>query len=102
AAGGVVTSDDGAYPLGLEHEDDGQADRAAADDDADLALGYVGATDGVPADGHRLGERGLFDRQAVGHGQREGLLDDEAFGVGAGGSRAQPERMHLLAAAKQR
>ena len=30
----------------------------------------------------------MFDRQSVGDGQGEGLLDDEPFGVGAGGFRA--------------
>ena len=50
--------------MGLEHEDDGEADRAAADDDRDVPLADLAAAHGVPADGHRLGEGGVFDRQS--------------------------------------
>jgi hypothetical protein len=85
ATGRVVAGDHGAHAVGLEHQNDGEADRAAADDDGDVFLGDLGAADGVPADGHRLGKRGVVGGQPVGDGQREGLLDDELFGVGAGG-----------------
>jgi hypothetical protein len=47
----------------------------------------------VPADGHRLGERGVFGGQSVRDGQGEGLFDDELFGVGAGGFGAEPDGM---------
>ncbi len=88
--------------MGLEHEDDGQADRAAADDDGDVFLADLGAADSVPADGHRLGERGLVDWQSVRDGQRERLFDDELFGVGAGGFRREADRLDLLTATDQR
>jgi hypothetical protein len=86
----------------LEHEYDCEADGATTDDDGHLALADVGALDGVPADGHGLGQRGTVGGQTVGDAQREGLLDDELFGVGAGRSDREPDRVDVLAALHQR
>ena len=69
---------------------------------ATCALGDFGPAHGVPADGHGFGEGGVFDRQSVGDGQGEGLLDDEPFGVGAGGFRAEPDGVDVLATAEKR
>ncbi|MDT7730438.1 MAG: hypothetical protein QOK45_691 [Mycobacterium sp.] len=69
AAGREVAGDHCAHAVGLEHEDDCQADGPTADDDGDVFLADLGPLNGMPADRHRLGERGMLGRQAVGHGQ---------------------------------
>jgi hypothetical protein len=91
AAGRIVAGDDAAYAVCLEHEDDGQANRPAADHDGDVLLVDLRSAHGVLADGHGLGEGGLVGRQTIGDGQRERLLDDEAFGVAARGGGREPD-----------
>ena len=83
-------------------QDDGQADRPAADDDGDLSLLDLAALNGVPADGHRLGQRGLVGWQPVRDGQRERLLDEQLFGIGAGGRGREPDGVDVLATPDQR
>ena len=68
-------------PLRLEHADHGEPDRPAADHDGDLALLDLAAPHGVPADGHRLGERRYVGRQAVRDGEGERLLDEHLLRV---------------------
>lgn len=85
----------------LQHADHREADRPAADDDRDVALAHLAAADGVPADGHRLGERGNIGRQAVGYFEGQRLLDEKLLGVGARRGRGETGGVNVLAATQQ-
>jgi hypothetical protein len=86
----------------LEHADHRETDWPATDHDCDVTLAHLAAPDGVPPDGHRLGQRGYLGGQPVRDGQRQRLLDEELLGVGARRHRRQPDSMHLFAAPQQR
>ena len=67
----------------LQRGDHGQADRAAPDDEAGLALGETGQTHGVLAHGQRLGQRGELGADGVGHREAQQLLEHHVLGEGA-------------------
>ena len=55
----------------MEHGDDGESDRSAADDDGDVLLVDLRPAHGVMADGHRLGEHADRGGETVGERERE-------------------------------
>ncbi len=78
-------------PRALSRRDHGQADRAAAEDDGEVAASYLTSCHGVPGHRHRFGERGDVGVEAVGHGEGDGLLGDQPLGVAARGAAGQTE-----------
>ena len=83
AGGGEVGGDDRGHAEQAQGGDHGEPDRPAADDDGAVARLQPGPVDGVQADGHRLGERGVRRGEAVGHRQRQQRRQQHALAVAA-------------------
>lgn len=84
-------------PLGLENQDHRQPDRSAAHDDGDVALAHATAVDRVHGNRQRLGQSGVIEWHAVGHGHRHVLGDDDVLGVRAGRVGAESDEVLGLA-----
>ena len=79
-----VGGDDRLGATEAERRDHREAHRAAADDEGRVARLEAGLHDGVQADGHGLGQRGVLGREAVRHRQQEELREDHRLAVAAG------------------
>ena len=84
---------------GLQHHDDGQADRPTADHDRDLVLLDLRPSHCVVADRQRLGEDAELRREAVRQRERQRLLDHDLLGVGARCRGREADRVHLVSRA---
>ena len=90
---GQIGGDDGARPAELEGGDDRETDRAAADDERDIARFDVGGADGMHADRQRFGERSAAGVEAVGDLDEPALLEHEPLTERARVGPRQPDQL---------
>lgn len=101
-AGREVRGHDTAYPRGLEHQDDGEPDRTAADDHRGVAGAHVAAADRVPGHRQGLGEGGQPGVEARRDRHGDILTDQDELRVRPRRVRGQPGHVDVVAVPDQR